>query len=188
MDTELTAFAKFCGPGAFAAVVGCSREAAATTLCRIAEREGWPPHPTHTVPGVLAAALREAGYELEAWSVLPRGWRLGPVSCCTWVDVMAIADAVGRANEAAAVQINRAAARVLIERAGRIAAERRELRRISPLPVISWLIRLPRGTWVLHVDNHVMAARDGELIAGDDDGRFDLYPLRDAWRVVPATN
>jgi hypothetical protein len=52
------------------------------------------------------------------------------------------------------------------------------------LNVSDWLALFHSGDWVLHVNQHVLAARGGVLVAGDDDGRWNDSTLREAWRVV----
>jgi hypothetical protein len=159
-------YSRYCGPGALSAIAGITRLEAAGLMRRITRRLGWPLN-TRTYPGVLETAIIETGFTLEAWSVSRSPVAIGPVAAMASAEVSALVGPSPRHVEyhAAVVPPERAAP--------------------NELSVSDWLTLFPVGTWVLHVDQHVIAARGGVLVAGDDDGRWNDSALRDAWRVVP---
>lgn len=158
-----SAYSDFCGPRAFAAIVGVSRLEAAGALRRVTKRLGWPLN-VSTYPGVLETALTEAGFGLEAFSGSGERIAVEPLS------IAAITALVAPVNRYRGFE-------------PRAEAPKRARQR-TELSVREWLARFSIGTWALHVDAHVMAARDGELIAGDDGGRWNHTVLREAWRVL----
>ena len=147
-------FSHYCGPAAFAAITGSSRMEAAERLRRITKQLGWPVN-TSTYPGVLEVAFAEIGIELEEWCGVS-GMRLGPVEPITADAVEAIVGSSPRHVEYSPDRRPEIAAAADTPRA----ADRGALR------VCDWLERFTAGSWVLHVANHVLAQRDGVLIAG----------------------
>lgn len=166
-------YATMCGPTAFAAITGSSRMDAAGRLRRITKHLGWPLNGS-TFPGVLELGFAELGIEIEVCCVRS-GVRLGRVDLITPEEVEALVGERPRHVEYSAHSRPVAAP---------VGDTPRATHR-STLRVCDWLERFTAGTFVLHVANHVLAQRDGVLIAGDDGGRWDHTPLSAAWRVAP---
>lgn len=187
---DLRRYSEYCGPGAFAAVTGASRNDAAKALLCWCRHAGMVPN-LSTAPTVLAAALMMRGFRLERWSTTPGGWRdetAAEFSRRIWAtirnhgrDWSKLFDAVenlAQFDQNAAPEIQREIKR---------SAERSRRRRPRRMIVREWMARRRSGTWLLHVDGHVMVQRDGRIIAGDDAqaSEYGGDALRDVWRVLP---
>lgn len=185
-------YASYCGPGAFAAVTGISRQSAASVLCRWSVRCGLPAE-LYTVPVVMAVALVAHGCELESWSPRRGGWRVedrDEFRRWVWSDAK---EPYGHIDQLEVMLKEYHAWRATLPpevdeeiRASRKISRAREQRRhIDYLTVGEWLARFPLGLWVLHVTSHVMVARDGEIIAGEGPGQnYRDAELNTVWRVI----
>lgn len=193
---DLATFAAYCAPGAFAAVAGVTREEAAAVLYRLASRTGAPIERYAVSSSVLAVALIARGLALERWSVVRHRWRRERARqfALRMAEELRAGDreldertahlAAARewyASQSEDVRTELDAARVTRQ-------NRQRARILEALSVGGWLSRFPRGTWLLVVHGgdvgHVLAARDGAIVAGGEDGKYNDSKLADAWRVV----
>jgi hypothetical protein len=193
---DLATFAKFCAPGSFAAVAGVTREEAAAVLYRLASRTGAQIERYAVSSAVLAVALAARGLTLERWSVAPRGWRAEHSRSFARRMADELRDGDRELDERTARRMTAREwlaaqpddVRTALEAAGVTHRDRVRARTLEALSVSGWLSRFPRGTWLLTVHGgdvgHVLAARDGAIVAGGEDGKYNDSPLVDAWRVV----
>lgn len=192
MSVAIAEYSQACGPGAYAALAGITRDQAAGALCRWSQRAGHSPS-ISTSRVVLAAALISRGFRLERWAITPGGWRTRTADefargiwrtfreDAAWIETLAerVADYHAHLRSAPAWM------REGLERDRAIRRERSDRVWISPLTVGEWLRRFPIGTWLLHVSRHVIVARAGHIVAGDDmrTPRYLDCDLEDVLRV-----
>ncbi|WP_373054510.1 hypothetical protein [Thioalkalivibrio sp.] len=188
-------YADWCGPGALAAIAGISRAEAAVTLGHLKDRAGWAPSPG-TSRGVLAVDLLTRGYGLELWSTEHGGWR-EVQDFARRMRAEYEAERTRRANLRLVVAAPSEPRPVLapeveqlIRQQRMVRAQRRRRRAPWRYTVAEWLRSRPVGTWVLRIDCHWIAARNGEVIAGDTPNaeQHGGAPLLEAWRVLPPTH
>lgn len=192
-----SAYSKYCGPGAYSAIVGLSREASAEALARRKARAGWA-ETTGTSPTVLATGLIANRFEIERWSPYVNGWRVQTAaefseSHLSWLDreAEAFKETATRQIDCEDKRSCRKLSPIAQAAANEMRATRRarwQRRRSRVLTVREWRERFgSAGRWVLWVPGHVLVLAWGRVAAGDDDalGRYGEVALIQVWRVVP---
>lgn len=180
------AYARECGPAAFAAVTGLPVEDAANILWgHRSPPLGWRFRGTYgTWPHDIGAALVRLGFDVEVFDG-------GGVR---WLDareyVAFLANLAHR--EAKEVRYIRPAPRPRGPRRMGYATPAPYLdpnralpageQIAKPLTVAGWLRAFPASTWVLFVRGHVLAARAGQIIT-DGDEHYRRHYVWDALRV-----
>lgn len=199
--TAIDPAARFCGPAAFAYVVGGTRQNAAKALRHWSQHAGCSPD-NGIKPIVLAAALLFRGYELERWSAVGR-WidedkhTFAQNIWCRLKTQRAAFERIGELLEERDAELEQSLAecspfvrervRSRVTAALAIQKARSAARRPTPLTVGQWRRRRRVGVWILFVHQHVLVVRDGQFATGARDDEDDEV-IKDVWRVVPATS
>jgi len=195
-EREYREYGRYCGPGAYAAVAGVTRWFAARVLRYWTKKAGLPSDDaTGTIPMVLAVALLRQ-FDIEEWTTAPgrplieQGideFRARTAEEWATAGASPPEDVVQRLAELIARPPASPHARQIVTAEMAVAAERRKRRLPGKYTVTEWLRRRRAGTWVLFVDGHGMAARDGKITAGDtpNAGRCGKELLTRAWRIRP---
>jgi hypothetical protein len=152
-------YSRACGPRALAAIANRSEYVLAEELLALQRARG-----RVTVPGTV-------DNDMFTWLVR-RGFSVEPWSLTTDAPELPAAEFAERIRREPPGQVE---TRTLAERITaalpewpREEVEAEVAKHLAALPrVIEWIAAHPIGTWLVHVDAHYLAFRDGRVIAGD---------------------